>query len=41
MDLNGLDKFRLITYQNLDLDERNVFTLLYQLSFSTISYTIF
>ena len=30
MDLNGLDKFKLITYQSLDIDERNVFTLLYQ-----------
>mgnify|MGYP002640338697 CR=1 FL=1 len=25
-----LDKFKLITYQNIDLDERNVITLLYQ-----------
>lgn len=30
MELPRLDKFKLITYQNIDLDERNVVTLLYQ-----------
>lgn len=30
MEVNSLDKFKLITYQNLDADERNVITLLYQ-----------
>ncbi|MBN2605407.1 MAG: DnaD domain protein [Bacilli bacterium] len=30
MDSPRLDKFKLITYQNIDLDERNVVTLLYQ-----------
>ncbi|MCF7926928.1 MAG: DnaD domain protein [Candidatus Izimaplasma sp.] len=30
MEFNGLDKFKLITYQNLDYDERKVVTLLYQ-----------
>jgi len=28
--LDKLDKFKLITYQNIDVDERNVVTLLYQ-----------
>jgi len=28
--IDSLDKFKLITYQNLDIDERNVVTLLYQ-----------
>jgi len=28
--INSLDKFKLITYQNIDIDERNVVTLLYQ-----------
>lgn len=30
MNLPRLDKFKLITYQNIDIDERNVVTLLYQ-----------
>lgn len=30
MELPRLDKFKLITYQNIDIDERNVVTLLYQ-----------
>lgn len=30
MELPKLDKFKLITYQNIDIDERNVITLLYQ-----------
>lgn len=30
MVLPRLDKFKLITYQNIDIDERNVVTLLYQ-----------
>ena len=30
MKLDKLDKFKLITYQNIDVDERNVVTLLYQ-----------
>ena len=30
MKVDKLDKFKLITYQNIDLDERNVVTLLYQ-----------
>ena len=30
MKLDKLDKFKLITYQNIDIDERNVVTLLYQ-----------
>ncbi len=30
MKVNKLDKFKLITYQNIDIDERNVVTLLYQ-----------
>ena len=30
MEVHSLDKFKLITYQNLDADERNVLTLLYQ-----------
>ncbi len=30
MELPRLDKFKLITYQNIDIDERNVITLLYQ-----------
>lgn len=30
MKVNKLDKFKLITYQNIDVDERNVVTLLYQ-----------
>jgi len=41
MDLNGLDKFRLITYQNLDLDERNVFTLLYQPLVGCDAFTLY
>lgn len=41
MDLNGLDKFRLITYQNLDLDERNVFTLLYQPLIGCDAFTLY
>lgn len=30
MEVHSLDTFKLITYQNLDADERNVMTLLYQ-----------
>lgn len=30
MEVHSLDTFKLITYQNLDADERNVITLLYQ-----------
>ena len=30
MKVDKLDKFKLITYQNIDIDERNVVTLLYQ-----------
>lgn len=30
MELPRLNKFKLITYQNIDIDERNVVTLLYQ-----------
>lgn len=41
MDLNGLDKFKLITYQNLDLDERNVFTLLYQPIIGCDAFTLY
>lgn len=41
MELNGLDKFRLITYQNLDLDERNVFTLLYQPILGCDAFTLY
>ena len=41
MELNGLDKFKLITYQNLDLDERNVFTLLYQPIIGCDAFTLY
>lgn len=41
MELNGLDKFRLITYQNLDLDERNVITLLYQPILGWDAFTLY
>jgi len=41
MDLNGLDKFKLITYQNLDIDERNVFTLLYQPIIGCDAFTLY
>ena len=41
MELNGLDKFRLVTYQNLDLDERNVFTLLYQPLIGCDAFTLY
>lgn len=41
MELNGLDKFRLITYQNLDIDERNVFALLYQPILGCDAFTLY
>ena len=41
MELNGLDKFKLITYQNLDIDERNVFTLLYQPLIGCDAFTLY
>ena len=41
MELNGLDKFKLITYQNLDHDERNVFTLLYQPLIGCDAFTLY
>ena len=41
MELNGLDKFKLITYQNLDVDERNVFTLLYQPLIGCDAFTLY
>jgi replication initiation and membrane attachment protein len=41
MELNGLDKFKLITYQNLDLDERNVITLLYQPLLGCDAFTLY
>ena len=30
MEFTRADKFKLVTYQNIDVDERNVVTLLYQ-----------
>ncbi len=41
MELNGLDKFKLITYQNLDIDERNVLTLLYQPLLGCSAFTLY
>lgn len=41
MDINGLDTFSLITYQNLDLDERNVLTLLYQPILGSDAFTLY
>jgi len=41
MELNGLDRFKIITYQNLDLDERNVFTLLYQPIIGCDAFTLY
>lgn len=41
MELNGLDKFKLITYQNLDIDERNVLTLLYQPLLGCDAFTLY
>jgi len=41
MELNGLDKFRLVTYQNLDVDERNVLTLLYQPILGCDAFTLY
>lgn len=41
MELNGLDKFKIITYQNLDTDERNVFTLLYQPLIGCDAFTLY
>ena len=36
-----LDKFKLITYQNLDIDERNVLTLLYQPLLGCDAFTLY
>lgn len=36
-----LDKFKLITYQNIDLDERNVLTLLYQPIIGCKAYALY
>ncbi len=41
MDINGLDLFRLITYHNLDRDERNVLTLLYQPILGGDAFTLY
>lgn len=41
MELNGLDKFKLITYQNLNIDERNVLTLLYQPLIGCEAFTLY
>jgi replication initiation and membrane attachment protein len=41
MELNGLDKFKLITYQNLNIDERNVLTLLYQPLIGCTAFTLY
>lgn len=41
MELTGLDTFRLITYQHLDVDERNVLTLLYQPILGCDAFTLY
>ncbi len=41
MESNGLDSFRLVTYQNLGIDERNVFTLLYQPIIGCDAFTLY
>ena len=41
MELHGLEPFKLITYQNLDLDERNVFALLYQPILGCEAFTLY
>ena len=39
--INRLDSFKLVTYQNIDVDERNVVTLLYQPLIGTKAYSLY
>ena len=41
MKVNKLDKFKLITYQNIDIDERNVVTLLYQPLIGCLAFSLY
>lgn len=41
MKVDKLDKFKLITYQNIDIDERNVVTLLYQPLIGCQSFSLY
>lgn len=41
MDILGQDPFRLITYQSLDVDERDVLTLLYQPILGSDAFTLY
>ena len=41
MKVDKLDKFKLITYQNIDIDERNVVTLLYQPLIGSEAYSLY
>ena len=41
MDILGQDPFRLVTYQSLDVDERDVLTLLYQPILGSDAFTLY
>ncbi len=41
MKVDKLDKFKLITYQNIDIDERNVVTLLYQPLIGSAAFSLY